>query len=433
MGRQSRRSAIFSLVFLLVAIFLLGVAASSSPEASPPLPADETELLCHTDNPSDCYPKIFQATNEFQVVRDDQDLPSGLHIRLNVWTGKKEAKFNDPTEQDPALEGLPVDHAIVLVDPEAAASEGAPLPSGAPQYDPVGRVKKPNDEAQEFHDALAVLRKGASKWGIFSWGKSKGSSALDDSLEGLEEFAHDMYYGTKIAEDEKTLRTLFCLMSTEDVFQLDSNEAAVSRAQRAGRILAATVQNNGAALSLLDAAWPSLSKAQCSSQGNSVQMRKLVFGPFLGPEAWNKLPRSAALAKARVSAINGLLKSDRVRQSFLSRHGMKHVFDLLLMVSDPRFWPCADESGESHHGQLSRREHGGDARSVADRATRISMPPRGEEVADEHCWDYHVDQLAEQHKADDSHWSMRLSAMLKQQRRTGQGGVLVEDGRRDEL
>ena len=77
--------------------------------ASPVMP----DIICHTSNREECYPRIFQPTEEFQTVHDDQELPSGLHVRLNIWTGQKEAKINVPDEEDPALEGLPVDSAIV--------------------------------------------------------------------------------------------------------------------------------------------------------------------------------------------------------------------------------------------------------------------------------------------------------------------------------
>ena len=30
------------------------------------------DLICHTDNEAECYPKVFQATKEFQKVRHDR-------------------------------------------------------------------------------------------------------------------------------------------------------------------------------------------------------------------------------------------------------------------------------------------------------------------------------------------------------------------------
>lgn len=41
----------------------------------------------------DDSPGEFIATHEWQDVRDGQAIPAGLHIRMNLSTGKKEAKL----------------------------------------------------------------------------------------------------------------------------------------------------------------------------------------------------------------------------------------------------------------------------------------------------------------------------------------------------
>lgn len=43
---------------------------------------------------TDCYPELFEPQGEFKIVREGQQLPPGLHIRLNFETGLKEAKLN---------------------------------------------------------------------------------------------------------------------------------------------------------------------------------------------------------------------------------------------------------------------------------------------------------------------------------------------------
>ena len=42
------------------------------------------ELICAPNNPTDCYPKIFEPTTEWQTIREGQDIPAGLHVRLNM-------------------------------------------------------------------------------------------------------------------------------------------------------------------------------------------------------------------------------------------------------------------------------------------------------------------------------------------------------------
>lgn len=43
--------------------------------------------------------KIFQATNEWQEIGSDEILPKGLHVRINLQTGKKEAKLLDNEDE----------------------------------------------------------------------------------------------------------------------------------------------------------------------------------------------------------------------------------------------------------------------------------------------------------------------------------------------
>jgi len=211
--------------FLLFCALFSGVQATAS--------SDDVEVICHPGQTPECYPKIFQPTKDFQTVREDQDIPPGLHVRLNIQTGAKEAKLYDPTEEDPAMAGLPVDRSVVVVDPEPAAEAEAKLPSGAPAYEPVGAVKAPAAESKVFYDGLATLKKGMPKRTLFSVGKV-GETKFEEALIALEEFAHDIYYGLKLAEDEDVIKALLCMMSTDDVLRPENGMTVVNRAQKSG-------------------------------------------------------------------------------------------------------------------------------------------------------------------------------------------------------
>ncbi|KAG9400169.1 hypothetical protein AC1031_011079 [Aphanomyces cochlioides] len=39
--------------------------------------------------------KLFEPTHEWQEIQDDVELPAGLWIRINLSTGKKEARLLD--------------------------------------------------------------------------------------------------------------------------------------------------------------------------------------------------------------------------------------------------------------------------------------------------------------------------------------------------
>ena len=43
---------------------------------------------------------VFVATNEWQEIKEGQSVPAGLHYRMNLETGKKEAKIIDPEETE---------------------------------------------------------------------------------------------------------------------------------------------------------------------------------------------------------------------------------------------------------------------------------------------------------------------------------------------
>lgn len=39
--------------------------------------------------------EVFQPTSEWQAIRPNQGIPAGLHVRMNLQTGEKEAKLMD--------------------------------------------------------------------------------------------------------------------------------------------------------------------------------------------------------------------------------------------------------------------------------------------------------------------------------------------------
>ncbi|KAM7361049.1 sil1 nucleotide exchange factor [Cochliomyia hominivorax] len=50
--------------------------------------------------------KTFVATKEWQEIPEGQGIPAGLHVRINLETGKKEAKLLDEDDNDSAVESL---------------------------------------------------------------------------------------------------------------------------------------------------------------------------------------------------------------------------------------------------------------------------------------------------------------------------------------
>lgn len=410
--RRIRTSSPFSFFVMLGAVvalglFAFGIRASSPGEAAAAAaysPAADVDLICPNDNLAECYPRVFQATDEFQRVREDQELPSGLHVRLNVWTGEKEAKLNNPDEDDPALEGLPVDRAIVVLTPEQA--EEIKLPHGAPAYDPAGKIKKPDDESHAFYDSLAMLREGID---------------LDAALEGLEELSHDIYYGLKIAEDVGSVKSLFCLMSNDHVWDAEGNAAVVQRARQAAVIIAAAVQNNPKALNEIEKNWQVIMGVpECPGHTNGSGFRDNFFKLISGPSSTTPTHNEPSLVKARVSAINGLLKSPRIRDLFLTSGGISHL--LAVLRESGEIW----QSAQRRVGELLQDtfldESMGATLGLWPLATGASAKfcEQNVELTQGECAEYYVRELVKTRKAKKDHWSVELLDKMRKQRETNQ-------------
>ncbi|XP_024084472.1 nucleotide exchange factor SIL1 isoform X2 [Cimex lectularius] len=64
-------------------------------------------LRCEkSDKDNESESEFFVATNEWKPIKKDQAIPRGLHVRMNLNTGEREAKLIDPNEQVDKNKGL---------------------------------------------------------------------------------------------------------------------------------------------------------------------------------------------------------------------------------------------------------------------------------------------------------------------------------------
>lgn len=397
-----------------VLLCLFSASALAAAE-SQPSPSADVDLICHTSNPDECYPRVFQPTDEFQTVHEDQEIPLGLHVRMNIWSGKKEAKINVPEEADGSLEGLPVDQAIVVVEPEQADEPA--IPKGAPEYETVGKIKEPEPheqhEAHGFYEAMKILKAGG--------GVGQDTKAFDDALEGMEELSHDIYYGLKITEDAAVVKSLFCIMVEQgNNITSAEGEATVPRDQQAASILAGALQNNPTALQEIVKEWPAIKAAQCPGDdktplGQSFYSTFMSFGNPTSAEA-KTLP---SRAKAKVSAINGLIKSVELRKDFLSNDGMRRLLEVL--IPEGKEWTTAQRKVGQLVLDTFLDEDMGAVTGQWPRVARLSDAQCRtiESQTEEGCWDYHVERIMRANKKDKSHWSRDLHDRLVALRKSG--------------
>ena len=226
-------SGAFSPVLLFVtSLFLSSQAVHPSPHAT-------TELLCHTNHASECYPKTFQPRPYFQMVHDDQELPPGLHVRVNLETGVKEAKLNNVKEDDESI----YDVAIVPSDISSDVGSEDPseedvLPPGYTQAvlqaQQDGSIRPPpsGDDASSFTFNQEILKSASP---------DTDPSILEPALDVLSDLAHDIYYGLQLSKDRSSVHKLISLLSLNDTNHKIKASAAV--------VFGAALHNNPAALS----------------------------------------------------------------------------------------------------------------------------------------------------------------------------------------
>lgn len=390
-NRLTASSAFALVLFLFFAFLTVGGSATDQ----------DKDLICSSANPKDCYPKVFQATDEFQEIREGQEIPHGLHVRLDVTTGKKEAKFNDPNEENPALEGLPVDSSMVVVESEQEPEDVPSVPKGAPAYEPVGKIKAPQTENQAFYDSLTVLKT-----------LSLNDRPVDAALSILKDIAHDIYYGLKVAEDSNAVTELLCMMSSQDLFAKDYDDEAVTQAGDAAYIIGSALQNNQKALAEVEKSWTDIRKAKCA--GTDRTFSDLVFNSLvpdaLVSEAGSKAEgKQLSLTKAKSSALRGLIKSPVIRDDFLANGGMAQILKVLLLERPDL---VADQQKLANLVMDSFLDE--------DMGATLGVWPRAGDV--DHDWDYKLKSLAKLHKADKGHWSAELWRRLQEQRRSSRIG-----------
>ncbi|RYP49656.1 hypothetical protein DL768_004698 [Monosporascus sp. mg162] len=395
---------LFSIALISAVISPFASATSSAPLESP---SAEGELICHTDNPAECYPKVFSPTEEFQVIHDDQDLPPGLHVQLDIQTGQKRARLNVPTEENPALQGLPVDRSVVVIDSESPP-DAPRIPPGAPEYEPVGKVKEPRERNEGFFRALEIVK---SLTGNGEYGQS---DQLSHALDELEELSHDIYYGLQIAEDTKALQGLFCILTNRDKGQALAQPLTERSDFLASSILSSAVRNNRPALRAIEGAWDNIMRSHCAHRSYSLEHALYEqLAPSTGPSNAEEA-LEADFIRLNLAVLDGLIKSPKIRDEFLAHGGMKSLLQILLTPGD--VW-------EARRARAARIVS--DTFLDEDAGAELGIWPKGEvleasqcaegqpDSLHDGCWEYRLEMV---NGPSDAEWSQSLLSLLRSRR-----------------
>ena len=192
---------------------------------------DSEEIICSLKNSSDCYPRIFKPTEDWQTIKEGQEIPPGLHVRLNIDTLEKEAKFIDPMEnqQDNTNSALVIGESKEQGNMEALQQENIE----ALQKKKGGKKPKVSQEdLQSFKNCAENIKYHS---------ESSSKKELTNSLDGLAELSHDVEIGALIIKDGMLFDKLLLLASKDG-----SNDGMY--ASRIYGIIAASLRNNEGAI-----------------------------------------------------------------------------------------------------------------------------------------------------------------------------------------
>jgi nucleotide exchange factor SIL1 len=222
---------------------LLAIFSSLLSLALPAVSHATSDLICHTSDPDECYPRVFIPTADFQVVREDQQIPPGLHVRLDIVTGQKEAKIYDASAdagdaEYEAVQVVPGKGPVhVPLDsespfPDSPRAQDYPLASNS--ADSYGPIRPPTTLAKDtpiFDAAITALL------------KQPPVTNLSAHLQQLRDLTDDMYWGLQLASNEGAIQELAKLVA--------SPEKDAEQSARAASILASAGRNNAPAVSTM--------------------------------------------------------------------------------------------------------------------------------------------------------------------------------------
>lgn len=369
---------------VLIRIFaiskLLSLSSAGAPAASP---LAHGELICAENDPSDCYPKLFQATEKFQLIRDGQDIEPGLHVRLNVYTGEREARLNIPMNGEDTSASMAVESSVVTVERGSDNSHDD-------NHNEIDKAENLDEhEADNIHSSAPHKHK-FSLLATAADAIINESDQLDKWLVDLEELAHDVEYGESIAQDGMLLRKLVCLMTTE------STSSPPERARKSAAIIAAALQNNPTALEELE--WRGVAKPNCNSKGPRLLIDVLQRAEDDGHAA----------TKTTIATLSGFLKHKRLRDELLRQGIMEYLLAIIINGKD--------ETGQ-RVAQLVM-----DTFLDETMGAELDVWPQGKvnppEICaagsrSDGCWDFHVSEIATKRKQP---WARELAKSIKGQR-----------------
>ena len=275
----------------LIAPSVLYIAHALAAASSSPSPKASTDLICHTSHATECYPRIFQPSKHFKTVHDDQELPPGLHVRLNLQTGVKEARLNVPESDEEEYT------AVAVSDDEVGDQQPLlPVISDQDTEREPPRILIPDtangEERQLFEQSLAILKD-----------RSVTNEAMKlSAIEDLEELCHSLDWGLTLIRDIAITTHLRELIL--------SNDADTRLRSAAALLLSTAIRNNPPAL---------------EAAGEVTQFRDSFIPSLVDILTRNK---DVMLLTRTTSLVSSLCQEGEYLHQFVANQGLKILLDI---------------------------------------------------------------------------------------------------------
>lgn len=185
----------------------------------------DSQLICSPNNPTDCYPKIFEPTNEWQIVKEGQDIPAGLHVRLNMETSSREAKILDPSEEDAGANELMVNPEHNN-DNEKSDEQVNEIQQKIKEFKQAqGRSKVSTADLSHFQSAVDEIK---------LYNGERDTDRLSVALDTLIDLSHDIEFGAKLTQDPSIFKSLIKV----------SKEVDETLQEKIYRVMGSSLRNN---------------------------------------------------------------------------------------------------------------------------------------------------------------------------------------------
>ena len=273
--------------FLLISILAVTAAAYSSDQGT----------LWYKGK---AYDKIFVATDDFQEIIPGQVVPQGLHYRINLETGKQEAKKIDP-QDTVTYDTVQVSRGDTGVVDYHDQSAGDVVIVPDEVIVPSPQSIKPNPHLpphirSKFEISLAQIQE---------------LSEIDEALESLEELSHEVEFGERIINNATVSRLLYFI----NLKELPSRVRALSAI-----ILGNSLQNNPNAC---------IKASKIVDKDGRVDLVRSLI-ELLNEEPDLKVKRNIMYAIARAAKIPGS------HQYLITQDGLQRLRSIFEKTEDSR-------------------------------------------------------------------------------------------------